>query len=197
MRKSFLAAPSVLLLVVILFFSYCKKGDTGPAGPAGPAGAAGPAGGAGAQGPKGDTGTANVIYSAWLDVAYQPDTIHVTATRIDTIGFFARITVPKLTAAIVNSGVIKVYFNPGSVTAPEVLPLPYYDIYNGISINPSFAVQRIDLYSNANVSTVTISGSKRLQYRYVLIPGAVPGQRAPKVDWNNYNEVQGYLGLSN
>lgn len=199
MRKSVFNMSSALLLAVVLFFSYCKKGDTGPAGPAGaagPAGPAGPAGTNGAQGPKGDTGTANVMYSAWLDVIYLPDTMHV-GTRIDTLGYYASINVTKLTNAILNSGEIKVYFNAGTPTAPEIYPLPYYDVYNRININPSFSLQRIDLYSNANVSTVTITGAKRLQYRYILIPGSVPGQKAPKVNWNNYNEVQDYLGLSN
>ena len=55
-----------------LFFTACSK--TGPTGPAGPAGQDGAAGAAGPAGPKGDTGTANVIYSPWLDVTYKPDT---------------------------------------------------------------------------------------------------------------------------
>ena len=56
------------VIAITLIFTQCQKGDTGPAGPAGPAGPTGPTGPAGANGAKGDTGTANVIYSAWLDV---------------------------------------------------------------------------------------------------------------------------------
>jgi hypothetical protein len=199
MRKNFFTMPSAFLLAVVLFFSYCSKdGDTGPAGPPGPAGPAGPAGGAGAQGPKGDTGTANVIYSAWLDVTYQPDTIKDAAGNvIDTVGFFANIPAPKLTAAILDRGEIKVYINVGTATQQAVFPLPYYDVYFNLNINPTYLLQNIQLYSNGNISTVTVSGVKRQQYRYILIPGVVPGQKAPKVNWNNYNEVQQYLGLSN
>ena len=199
MRKNLFAMPTALLLAVILFFSYCgKDGATGPAGPAGPAGSAGPAGGAGAQGPKGDTGTANVIYSAWLDVAFQPDTIKDAAGNvIDTIGFFVNIAAPKLTNAILNSGEIKVYINVNTAAVPVVFPLPYYDVYTNININPTYLLQQIQLYSNADISTITVGGVKRQQYRYILIPGAVPGQKAPKVNWNNYNEVEEYLGLSN
>ena len=199
MRKNLFAMPTALLLAVILFFSYCgKDGATGPAGPAGPAGSAGPAGGAGAQGPKGDTGTANVIYSAWLDVAFQPDTIKDAAGNvIDTIGFFVNIAAPKLTNAILNSGEIKVYINVNTAVVPVVFPLPYYDVYTNININPTYLLQQIQLYSNADISTITVGGVKRQQYRYILIPGAVPGQKAPKVNWNNYNEVAEYLGLSN
>jgi len=92
------------LVVITLIFTQCQKGDVGPAGPTGPTGPAG------STGPKGDSGTANVIYSPWLDVAYAADTIHSGAI-IDTIGFYATITAAKLTNAILTSGEIKVYLN--------------------------------------------------------------------------------------
>jgi hypothetical protein len=65
--KSSLTLLASLVLITFIF-TQCQKGDVGPAGPAGPTGAAGAAGSPGATGPKGDTGTANVIYSPWLDV---------------------------------------------------------------------------------------------------------------------------------
>src|SRR5688572_13718665 len=89
------------LVVITFIFTQCQKGDTGPAGPAGPAGAAGAAGPAGATGPKGDTGTANVIYSPWLDVVYEADTIHNGAV-IDTLWWLAQITAAKLTQTILD-----------------------------------------------------------------------------------------------
>jgi hypothetical protein len=46
---------------------------------------AGAAGSPGATGPKGDTGTANVIYSPWLDVTYGLDTVHNNDGTIDTV----------------------------------------------------------------------------------------------------------------
>ncbi len=199
MKKTSLTMPSVLLLAVVLFFSYCKKGDTGPAGPAGaagPAGPAGPAGANGAQGPKGDTGTANVIYSAWLDVAFVAVTDTVAGV-VDTLGYDAEIPAPKLTDAILNRGEIKVYLNAGTPTDLAVFPLPYFNINSLLSINAFFVPGFILVSSNADASTVTISGQKTLQYRYILIPGSVPGQKAPKVNWNNYSEVEAYLGLKN
>jgi len=37
---------------------------------------------------------------------------------------------------------------------------------------------------------------KYRQYRYILIPGSVNARVAkPAVNWNNYKEVQAYLGL--
>jgi hypothetical protein len=181
------------LVLITLIFTQCQKGDVGPAGPAGPAGPGGPAG---STGPKGDTGTANVIYSPWLDVAYAADTVHSGAI-IDTIGFYASITAAKLTNAILNSGEIKVYLNLGTSTTPDIVPMPYFDVYSGININPDYSLQKIFLYANINAGTVTISGQKYLQYRYILIPGSVPsGRVAQPVNWNNYNEVKAYLGLT-
>lgn len=189
----------VSLLVIALTFTQCQKGDVGPAGPTGPAGANGPAGPAGAQGAKGDTGTANVIYSPWLDVNYNAfDTVHNSDGTIDTITWVAHITANKLTQAILDKGEIKVYMNWGTQANADVAPLPILDVFfTGVVINPEFLVQKIDLYSNFNASTRTISGQKYLQYRYILIPGSVAGRLSkPAVNWNNYNEVKAYLGLT-
>lgn len=187
----------VSLVAIALVFTQCQKGDTGPAGPAGPAGAAGTAGPAGAPGPKGDTGTANVIYSPWLDVAYDPITDTV-GTVVDTLAWVASITAPKLTQTILDRGEIKVYLNWGTQTSPDVSPLPLVDPFftGGGIINPEFLLQRIDLYSNFDASTITSGGQKYFQYRYILIPGSVPSGRIRHVDWNNYNEVKAFLGLT-
>jgi hypothetical protein len=190
--KPFLTVFALLLVISVIFTQCSKDGEAGPAGPAGPAGATGPAG---PTGPKGDTGTANVIYSAWLDVTYAPDTIH-NGSIIDTVGFYANITATKLTSAIINSGEMKVYMNFGTTASPDVVPLPYFDVYSLISITPDFLVQRIFLYSNANASTVTQGGQKYLQYRYILIPGTVSGRLSKPIDWNDYNKVKAYLGLT-
>ena len=182
------------LVAITFIFTQCQKGDVGSAGAACPAGHAGPAG---STGPKGDTGTANVIYSPWLDVTYAADTVHIGSV-IDTVDWIAHITANKLTQAIIDKGEMKVYMNWGTQTTPDVAPLPILDVFfTGVVINPEFLVQKIDLYSNFNASTVTSSGQKYLQYRYILIPGAVAGRLSkPAVDWNNYNEVKAYLGLT-
>jgi len=177
--------------VFALVIASCSK--DGPAGPAGAAGPAGPAGAAGATGPKGDTGVANVIYSPWLDATYTADTIH-TGAIIDTIGFYYLAAAPKLTNAILTTGEIKVYINLESAATPRIVPLPYFDPYFGISVNPTFSNALITLYSNLNVSTYTDTGIKYQQWRYILIPGGKPARSA--IDWNNYAEVKKYLNLT-
>ncbi|MCW3110497.1 MAG: hypothetical protein JWQ09_5003 [Segetibacter sp.] len=180
-----------VLLAISLLFTHCKKGDTGPTGPAGNTGATGAAG---PQGPKGDTGTANVIYSGWLDVSYKPDTLHI-GTAIDTIGYYSDIPAAKLSSAIISGGEMKVYINIGTAISPDVFPLPYFNVYSGLNIGPEYFLQRIHLYSNANASTYSQNGSKLLQYRYVLIPGNIGGRVAQTIDWNDYKKVKVYLGL--
>jgi hypothetical protein len=194
--KSSLTLLASLVLITFIF-TQCQKGDVGPAGPAGPAGSAGAAGAPGATGPKGDTGTANVIYSPWLDVTYTADTVH-NGSVVDTLWWIAKLTASKLTQNILDKGEIKVYVNWGTQTTPDISPLPLFDaFFFGIVINPEFLLQRIDLYANFNASTYTDAGQKYFQYRYILIPGSVAGRLSkPPVDWNNYNAVKAYLGLT-
>ena len=187
----------ILSLSACLFFTACSKtGPTGPQGPAGADGATGAAGSTGAQGPKGDTGTANVIYSQWLDVTYKPDTVH-NGNIVDTVGFFANIPSQDLTSDILNGGDMHIYVNLGTSDNPEIVLLPFIDVYStGLSITPFFELNNIYIYSNANASTFTIQGAKYFQYRYVLIPGGAEGNAVVhKPDWKDYNAVKAFYHL--
>jgi len=167
MKKLNLLLPVVLLTVISL--SSCKKGDDG------------------AQGPP---GTANVIYSAWLDVKFTPQ----VASPGDTTGWSAIINAPKLTDSVLNKGEIKVYVNVGSSTSPSVFSLPINSDL-GFVLIPYFQVGKINLISDIDGGTETgTGGQKFFQYRYVLIPGAAPARMAT-IDWNNYAEVKRYLNL--
>ncbi len=173
-----------------MLLASCKKGDTGPAGAQGPAG---PPGTPGTPGTIGPIGTANVIYTDWFDLAYNAE--------VDPVKFIANIPAPKLVDSIISKGEIKVYLNSGSPTLPDVVPLPYYDPFYftpAAVINPTFLPGKIILTSNRNMGTFNQDGEKRFQYRYILIPGATAGRAAQggkTIDWNNYKEVQAYLGL--
>ncbi|RBL93039.1 hypothetical protein DF182_10850 [Chitinophaga flava] len=165
-----------------MFTASCSKdGNTGPAGP---------------QGPKGDTGTANIIYSDWLDIPFKADTVHTAGNRIDTMGYFAVIDAPKLTTSILNTGELKVYINLNGAADPVITPLPYTDLKTGMYIRYIAYKQAIELYSNANVGTIqNNAGVKMQQYRYILIPGGTKARKANVIDWNNYKAVKDYLGL--
>ncbi len=191
-----------LLLVLPLFFASCSKqgpaGPAGAAGPQGPAGTAGAAGAAGTQGAQGNPGTANVIYSAWIDVAFHPDTATNTTTgRVDTLGYSADIPAAQLVDSILNKGEVKVYLNLYNPDSAFIAALPY-TTPSGILINPYFSTGTILLNANLDASTYTdpSDGKKYLQYRYILIPGGTAAGRKPNgINWNNYAEVKKYLGL--
>lgn len=188
MRNTFLLS----LAVIIFSCGACSKdGAVGPAGATGPAGAAGPAG------PTGATGTANVIYSDWLDVAYDPITGDFDEDgKLDTAAFETAIAVDKLDNDILTTGEVKVYINLGTAAAPDITPLPYFDVFAGYSINPSFSANQIYMLATNSFQTyIGTDNAKHQQYRYVLIPGGTAARTGKSVDWNNYSEVKAYLKL--
>lgn len=191
MKKLTLQTIAALLLVVAIGFSSCSK-----EGPEGPQGAQGPAGPTGANGAQGPAGTANVIYSDWLDVTFSADTVH-NGAKIDTIGFYTAIEAPKLTSDILATGDMKVYVNLDAADDPYIAPLPYFSIYDGVTIESKFYSGTIELYSNINAGTIqTQNGKKYQQYRYILIPGGTSARKSSvTVDWNDYNAVKKYLNL--
>lgn len=193
MKLRLFTIPSILLLAITFIIASCSKdGPAGATGPQGPAGANGAAGAAGATGATGATGTANVIYSDWLDVKFEPyDT--------DTTFWVTQIIAQNLVDSILRKGEIKVYWNRGndSVGKLDIIPLPNNDpFYVGAVINPYFSEKLIKLAADLDASTFTINGSKSNQFRYILIPGGTKAGRGVKtIDWNDYKQVQAYLGL--
>ena len=197
MRKRLHFLPYLLGMAIIMSVSSCKKGDTGPAGPAGAAGPTGATGASGPQGPAGApgaTGTANVIYSNWLNVKFAP-------ANADSSAWFANIAAPKLVDSILNKGEIKVYWNIGSDSTNDqfITPLPVIDLFlfgDLVSISTYFSPQTILLVGTHDLSSDSLRGYHYFQYRYILIPGGTKAGRGTKdIDWNNYKEVQAYLGL--
>ena len=188
-KTSMLGIFSGLAVVLAIGFASCAKdGEVGPKGDKGDTGAQGAPGAqgpAGATGAPGAPGTANVIYSAWTDVTYST----VDQNQDGTADFYgAQINAPKLVDSILQKGEIKVYFNFGSATQPEIVSLPY-----ATAIIPVYTLNKIILQANDDYSTVTENGVKYGQYRYVLIPGAVLGRSS--VNWNDYAQVKKYLSL--
>lgn len=189
MKKLMFQSLGAILFVIAIGFSSCSK-----EGPAGPQGTQGPAGPTGATGAQGTEGTANVIYSEWLDVSFEADTVHRGAV-IDTIGFYSTIDAPKLTSDILTSGEMKVYINLGTSNDPYIYTLPYFSPYTSVTIEPSFYLGSIDLYSNLDLTTAQVTGGKVYQFRYILIPGGTSARKSAVTDWNDYNAVKKYLNL--
>ena len=172
------------MLAITLFFTACKKGDTGPQGEPGAQGQKGDKGDKGDKGSQGDKGTANVLFSPWLDLTFTLDQ--------QANVFFTQINEPKLTDSVLSMGEVKVYVNTNTAAEKVVTPLPF--VSSSLIIRPFFIPGMIEINSNADVSTETVNGEKVLQYRYVLIPGGAALRRG--IDWNNYEQVKKEFGLA-
>jgi hypothetical protein len=186
------------LAAVIFSCGSCSK--DGAAGPAGADGATGGTGPAGPAGPAGADG-AGIIYSDWLDVAYDPlvGAADDDGIENDTVAWETIIPADKLTSDILTTGEVKVYLNTSTAADPVIHPLPYTDLYFGQTINPTFYAGEIYLFASNNFATgLDDNGVKSYQYRYILIPGGTAARKSAagkKVDWNNYAEVKAYLKL--
>ncbi|SFW83757.1 hypothetical protein [Chitinophaga sancti] len=177
MKKVFGYLFVACMFSLAIGMTSCKKGDAGPVGP---------------KGEKGDTGVAGnagIIYSAWKDAAF--------TLASDNATYFVNVDAPKITAAILNKGDVKVYTQYYTSTGGlVVMPLPYFN--GNYIINVNLFEGGFEIYSNADFSTSTDdNGKKSFQYRYVIIPGGQAAARKAGIDWNNYEQVKAYLHLKN
>lgn len=182
----------VLMMVMAVFVVSCSKdGPAGPQGEQGEQGEQGADGPAGPEGPQGEPGTANVIYSEWLNVVY--DTIFLSET--DT-AYITEIEAPRLTPEMLSNCEVKIYANFGTAADPFIFALPVADILRGIFITPVFLEGTIELTANLDFSTAQDENDDLFgQYRYIIIPGGTAARTAKEVDWNDYNAVKKYLNL--
>jgi hypothetical protein len=202
MRKLRLLSLS-LVAITFIAVNCTKEGPEGPVGatgPQGPPGSPGSPGTQGPQGPQGNPGTANVIYSAWInEVVPWGDT-----TMGSLNGANAKrniIQAPSLTAGVLTSGAVLVYGRLNSTTASDPLPLPWsLPVSTTSYIETGFrpALSKIVAYfyfpTNA-LGTITFTSINlgAFQFRYVLIPGGVAGGKttsAAGVGGTGYTEAE-------
>lgn len=187
MRKFIYLLPGLLLAFSISFTSCTKEGPQGPQGDQGPQGQKGDKGD---PGQKGDPGNSNVIYSAWMDVAYNNNGV-------------ATITAPKLTADILNKGIIKVYLNLDTDEDPFIVALPCTIPASFLFQDPAgmadayvdvfFSTGQIFLTSNYDL---TSPGDGSFRVRYVLEPGTTNARKiSPGLDWEDYKAVKQHFNL--
>lgn len=179
MKRRNLISPLVLLSGLFFGMLIISCGKEDPAGP---------------TGPEGGSGSGSVIYSPWFSLVYKPDTIHMANGQIDTVGYYALIDVPKLTLPLVSTADVKMYINTYDASDPLIKPLPYIGS-SGLYIDFSAYAQKIELYSNADMSSVMYNGKIYQQYRYMIVPGNTTARQAAPVDWSDYAAVKAYLGL--
>lgn len=165
MQRNFLCLMVVILSAVLLTVG-CKKGDDGP------------------------PGTANVKYSAWFTPStYKKDTV------FGIWGFSANQAAPAITQNILDSGTVLVFgkllgYNSLVWPANQVSNLPITVTYmQGGLQNDTWQFKagpgniNIRFQNDHNIYT---SIATTHQFRYIIIPGAVPAGRGINL---SYEEV--------
>jgi hypothetical protein len=147
----------------------------------------------GATGPQGNTGSANVIYSAWATspTPSRDTTIDGTCLRI------RHLSAPSLDTAILNKGLIITYLRVGSIGPYQ---LPYISDAGGATneINCIYNFKKIFIYrhtfgscrftsASPGTEPVLVNLPQSLEYRYVIVPGAIAGGRLLQSDSKSYD----------
>jgi len=154
----------LLTLLLIITLASCSDGDPGPAGPQGQPGATGAPG---PEGEKGDPGTANVIYSEWLDLEFNG----VNETNYRTM----RINEPMITSEFLEKGGVSLFFlRAAEGDVALVVPIPYQQG----AVNLFSVTQTVSGVNSLGLVATTQDGSDfsedlfaGVQVRYILIPG--------------------------
>jgi hypothetical protein len=144
----------------------------------------------GLNGMDGEPGTANVIYSDWLE---RPNG---TETTIDaTSGMLYTYSVPQITNEILNSGTVLVYMQ---FNGADIFALPYTSRAGG-NINTIEAITtlgnlKIFRYRHDGVAPA-ISVGFGVKFRYIIIPGGTPAARSINLRDRSYEEVCELLAI--
>ncbi|MCK0161128.1 collagen-like protein [Allomuricauda sp. F6463D] len=197
--RTFFFTVMSLVLVTSCSPEDGENGATGPQGEQGATGAQGPQGDQGdqgEQGEQGDPGTANVIYSDWINTELDNNIVATSASF--------SIDAPEIDPDILNFGTILVYARRISLGEEGnlVYQLP---IVFGASRQQSYYFRAqsdeilITVVGNEQGESVG-DGAFLQQYRYVLIPGGVStnGKSSSEIDFTkmSYQEVIEYFNIS-
>ncbi|WP_234570993.1 collagen-like triple helix repeat-containing protein [Rhodohalobacter sp. 614A] len=176
---------TILFVLPIMIGLICFSCE-GPEGPAGPQGLQGEAGEPGPEGSQGEPGTANVIYSEWIDSEWTEYTAREWQMLIED----SNISVDFSN----NGGTVLVYRRNGPLDDAWIYPLP-----SGSAYPVTFAIDPVNttLLIAVESSCCDIpSWFHDVQFRYVLIPGGVltNGKQA-KLDLTDYQAVKAFYGI--
>lgn len=197
--KTSLLKLVMVLLVSVSFFS-CSDGEDGAPGPSGADGTDGVNGIDGVDGEQGDPGTANVIYSDWLEQGFGGVPIESSAEGFD-------IEAPEITNDILSNGVMLIYGLRANTVAENVEVTYYqlpYTFYGSLQVEYRY---RIDPPTSEKAITTIRIQARKLDdtdlnlnaatlisaYRYVIIPGGIEatGKSSNVVDYSkmSYEEI--------
>lgn len=182
-----------LLLITFLAIGLTSAACEGPTGSDGPQGPQGEQGPEGPQGPQGETGTANVIYSDWMNIAWNlvdgPTRKHmyVEESRVVEEEFMA-------------TGTLLMYLKLETPEDIVIAALPFTNRTDNLFYVIGKAASGEGLEGIIMVLVATDSSTpvqsdwNDYQVRYVMIPGGVPAKM--KDDFlKDYEAVKEYYGI--
>lgn len=173
-------------ILAMMFLASCTK--PGPIGPDGTAGINGTNGKDGTNGTAGTNGNANVIGSNtvitnnWVSI--YDDGIYFT--------YQSTITWASITQAIVDKGIVIVYWQDGSAW----IALPYTETGHtgSVTLGYSISVGKVTLQCTGffDSGSPGVTNANGDTFRIVAISASVAAAH-PNVNWENYEEVKTIL----
>jgi hypothetical protein len=180
----------IIAVLLGITFASCQKGDTGPTGSAGTNGSNGTNGSSGTNGTNGTNGVngnANV----------QSIRFNVGTSGWTNYGTFGinNVSVPQITQAIIDSGLIISYwvFYNSTFSDTVDLELPFTDGNVSKAYYPYFSLGHygleIDNFGHPFITPTT-------PYNIRLVLATAHARHAnPNLDWNNYEAVKQRFNL--
>lgn len=182
-----------ILLSLCLAFASCKQseGPTGPQGEPGPQGQQGPQGEQGPPGEDGEDGTANVIYSDWMDIDWNVS----DGPNIKTM----LISEPLITEEFTDMGTILMYARSKTTEVNIAIPLPFLqgnDYLYFYALNGHETFNDGIVFNAESVDyAIPVDAFEDTEIRYILIPDGVPA-KMPAGFFEDYIAVKEYYGIA-
>lgn len=146
-------------------------------------------------------GTANVLYSSWIDIEWDSESAYGATMELPD---------SRITDEFMNTGIVKMYLKAKISSSILVYPLPYIESehelgfsfgdFNSQNVNFRGILLRLAALDNQQIDQSTIDAFAEPQVRYVLIPGGTSLSTKAKtgytpIDLDNYEQVKRYFGI--
>ncbi len=136
---------------------------------------------------EGDEGTANVIYSDWMDIEWN---------GADETYNKAMIIEEPLVADISDKGTLLMYVTDEIGTVALMIPFLYdNDFFYFYAVNSSNVGLALTVESLDGTTPVFDYAAIGFRVRFVLIPGGVPIGKMQDSFWEDYEAVSSYFGI--
>ncbi|NIT60724.1 MAG: hypothetical protein GWN00_32330, partial [Aliifodinibius sp.] len=146
-------------------------------------------------------GTANVLYSSWIDINWDSEGGYEAVMRISE---------SRITEDFLNTGAIQMYFKSEGSSGISVTPLSYITGNHELSFAAALSTDPqnpfngilllLDHVNSQAIDQTTIDYFAGKQVRYVLIPGGASLSKRSRdlpINLDNYEQVKKYYGITN